>query len=60
MQSIDIQRTVQSTSLNMKSVILNTFNNISAISWRSDILMEETEVPGENHYLQQLLTNFIK
>jgi hypothetical protein len=26
-----------------------TFNNISAISWRSVLLMEETEVPGENH-----------
>ena len=26
-----------------------TFNNISAISWRSVLLVEETEVPGENH-----------
>jgi hypothetical protein len=26
-----------------------TFNNISAISWRSVLLMEETGVPGENH-----------
>jgi len=26
-----------------------TFNNISAISWLSVLLMEETEVPGENH-----------
>jgi hypothetical protein len=26
-----------------------TFNNISAISWWSVLLMEETEVPGENH-----------
>jgi hypothetical protein len=25
------------------------FNNISAISWRSVLLVEETEVPGENH-----------
>ena len=24
-----------------------TFNNISAISWRSVLLMEETGVPGE-------------
>ena len=30
-------------------VINATFNNISVISWRSVILMEETEVPGENH-----------
>ena len=25
-----------------------TFNNISVISWRSVLLMEETVVPGEN------------
>jgi len=26
-----------------------TFNNISAISWRLILLVEETGVPGENH-----------
>ena len=26
-----------------------TFNNISFISWRSVLLVEETEVLGENH-----------
>jgi len=26
-----------------------TFNNISAISWRLVLLVEETVVPGENH-----------
>jgi len=26
-----------------------TFNNISIISWRSILLVEETGVPGENH-----------
>jgi hypothetical protein len=26
-----------------------TFNNILIISWRSVLLVEETEVPGENH-----------
>ena len=26
-----------------------TFNNISVISWRSVLLVEETEVSGENH-----------
>ena len=26
-----------------------TFNNISFISWRSMLLVEETGVPGENH-----------
>jgi len=29
--------------------VLNaTFNNISAMSWRSVLLVEETGVPGEN------------
>ena len=26
-----------------------TFNNISAISWRSALLVEETGVPRDNH-----------
>jgi hypothetical protein len=26
-----------------------TFNNISAISWRSVLFVDETGVPGENH-----------
>jgi hypothetical protein len=26
-----------------------TFNNISALSWRSVLLVEETRVYGENH-----------
>jgi len=26
-----------------------TFDNISAISWQSVLLMEETRVPGENY-----------
>jgi len=28
-----------------------SFNNISVISWRSVLLVEETGVPGENHWL---------
>jgi hypothetical protein len=28
-----------------------TFNNISVISWRSVLLVEEAGVPGENHRL---------
>ena len=32
-----------------------TFKNISAISWRSVLLVVETRVPGEN----KTLTNFI-
>ena len=27
----------------------NTFNNISVISWRSMLWMEETGVPGKNY-----------
>jgi hypothetical protein len=31
-------------------MVLNaTFNNISAITWRSVLLVEKTEVLGENH-----------
>jgi hypothetical protein len=31
-------------------MVLNaTFNNISVISWRSDLLVEGTGVPGKNH-----------
>ena len=33
----------------VKAMVLNaTFNNISAISWRSVLLVEETEVRREN------------
>jgi len=28
--------------------VYTTFNNISAISWKSVLLVEETRVPGEN------------
>jgi hypothetical protein len=31
-----------------------TFNNISIISWQSVFLVEETGVPGENHWLDGL------
>ena len=30
-------------------VFNGTFNNISDISWRSVLLVEETGVPGKNH-----------
>ena len=41
-----------------------TFNNISVISWRSVLLVEETRVPGENQrpvasYLQTLSHNVV-
>ena len=33
----------------MVIVLKATFDNISAISWRPGLLVEETGVPGENH-----------
>ena len=30
-------------------VFNGTFNNISVISWRSVLFLEESRVPGENH-----------
>ena len=41
-----------------------TFNNISVISWRTVLLLEESGVPGENHrpvasHLQTLLHNVV-
>ena len=38
-----------------------TFNNISVISWRSELLVEETGVPGGNKppSCGKSLTNFI-
>ena len=36
-----------------------TFNNISVISWRSDLMVEETRVSGEIHRPDKSLTNFI-
>jgi hypothetical protein len=41
-----------------------TFNNISVISWRSVLLVEETGVPKENHrpavsHSQTLSHNFV-
>jgi hypothetical protein len=39
-----------STNIGLELMVFNaTFNKISVISWRSVILVEETEVPGENH-----------
>ena len=51
---IKTQRKTQKThSLSKKGVMVMvfnaTFNNISAISWQSFVLVEETGVPGENH-----------
>jgi hypothetical protein len=37
-------------NIGVRVMVVNaTFNNISVISWRSVLLMEETGVPGENH-----------
>ena len=41
------------------SWIIATFNNISIISWRSVLFVEETGVPGENHRpARKSLTNY--
>ena len=40
-------------------VFNTTFNNISVISWRSVLLVEETRVPWENHTCHKSLTIFI-
>jgi hypothetical protein len=45
-------------------VFNDTFNYISAILWQSVLLVEETGVPGENHWLvvsywQTLLHNVV-
>jgi len=38
----------------MAMVFNATFNNISTISWRSVLLVEETEVPGITTYLPRV------
>ena len=48
--------------MGMLMVFNATFNNISAKSWRSVLLVKETRVPGQNHALQttlHMLTNAI-
>jgi hypothetical protein len=41
---------LQMLALGFRVIVLNaTFNNISAISWRPVLLVEEIGVPGENH-----------
>jgi hypothetical protein len=49
MKDTEIQK--EYSSLNRVAVIVfnTTFNNISVISWRSVLLVEEILVPGENH-----------
>ena len=40
------------TLLRVKAIVMvlnPTFNNISAIKWRSVLLVKETGVPGEKH-----------
>jgi hypothetical protein len=37
------------TILNLNFVLNATFSNISAISWRPVLVVEEAGLPGENH-----------
>jgi hypothetical protein len=49
-QFYDFDSRVTSVLRWVKVMVLNaTFNNISAISWRLILLMEETGVPEENY-----------
>ena len=44
------QHKFKTTQNKKKGMVLNaTLSNISAISWRSVLMVEETGVPGENH-----------
>jgi hypothetical protein len=46
--------------LELRVMLFNTtFNNISVISWRPVLLVEETRVPGENHWSVVRLTHLI-
>ena len=48
------------TGLGVMVMVLNApFNNISVISFRTVLLLEETGVPEENHRSDASLTNFI-
>jgi hypothetical protein len=44
----------KNTNMVMVMVFNATFNNISVLSWRSVLLMEETGEPGENHRLAEV------
>jgi len=45
-----IADTVDTKPIRVRVVVFNaTFNNISAISWRSVLLVEKTGVPEEDH-----------
>jgi hypothetical protein len=41
---------IEKKGVRIRIVVFNaTFNDISAISWRPVLVVEEAEVPGENH-----------
>ena len=41
---------ISQTGLGIRAMVFNaTFNNISVISWRSVLLVEETAIPGYNN-----------
>jgi hypothetical protein len=43
-------RSLAASGISVRNMVVNaTFNNISVISWRSVLFVEETGVPGENH-----------
>ena len=44
-----IDRLVQNRFIHLFIVLNASFSNISAISWRPDLVMEEAGVLGDNH-----------
>jgi hypothetical protein len=52
-ETVIISHTIQlPPTSRVRVVVFNaTFNNISVISWRPVLLVEETGVPGKNHHM---------
>jgi len=50
MMSVHVSTILFTNEFEFEFLVFNaTFRNISAISWRPVLVMEETGVPGENH-----------
>ena len=64
-QRAETRKAIVGSGLVLGLMVFNaTFNNISAISWQSVLLLEETRVPGETHrpaagHLQTLSHNVV-
>ena len=48
-KSVNLSKTISLLAIGIWMFVFNaTFSNISAIPWRSALVVEEAEVPGEN------------